>query len=607
MQYIETFFKEYPKELAAAGIVTVSIVLYIISIYTTSIPHFWILPVLLMVGCIADMLVNRRIKLIAIIGVLAVGSILIQAIPRVNQKGDLLNWAMIGPGLIKATIFATIIGVLIAVFLVKKHESKLLKTVEKTSNNIPMVPDLRNGSNITQEIEHPPVYLAKTLRGEKIIINGKDRYLHTLLIGSTGTGKTSAVLGPMVWQDLLKKHAGAQMGLTIVAPNSDFIYFARDCCRDLNIPFTLIDLDDPESQKFNPLEGDGQIVAEIMRTVLRSTFGEQEAFFAQAQELHAKNMMLLLKKLKGDNLTMMDVYQCLMDIGQAQDLVDEYRIKFGSDVITEYFQKEAFGINKDKIHQFAMGLRMQISDLLTNDAIANILVGKSDINLDQHMADGGVLLFNTGLGKMGRMSMVFGQFIIMHIQNAVFRRPGNEFDRIPHFLYIDELPVYFNPEFNRLLNLGRQYRCACTFTIQGPAQLETTKQGSTTRRIITNGCRNKIVIGIEDSGDAKLISEMFGEEEQTEIKKTRDRFSLIASKIQEQTKLKPRFPYTEILELPAWHGIIKTTAMGINQPPAEVKFEEPQIFRRRVANHLKNIPKHQLLVPQNEPPENFHN
>ena len=96
--------------------------------------------------------------------------------------------------------------------------------------------------------------------------------------------------------------------------------------------------------------------------------------------------------------------------------MDTYVEQYGNDVVTTYFQKEAFGKNKDKLHQFAMGLRMQISDLLSNDTIYNVLVGRSDIDLDRHMNEGGVLLVNTALGKMGHMSRTFGQFLIMHIQ-----------------------------------------------------------------------------------------------------------------------------------------------------------------------------------------------
>lgn len=65
--------------------------------------------------------------------------------------------------------------------------------------------------------------------------------------------------------------------------------------------------------RFNPLEGDATIVAEIMCTVLRSTFTEQSAFWGQAQEIHAQNTMLLLKQLRGDDITLLDVYQSLLD------------------------------------------------------------------------------------------------------------------------------------------------------------------------------------------------------------------------------------------------------------------------------------------------------
>ena len=106
----------------------------------------------------------------------------------------------------------------------------------------------------------------------------------------------------------------------------------------------------------------------------------------------------------------------------------------------------------------------------------------------------------------------------MHIQNAVFRRPGDEFSRIPHYLYIDELPVYFNPELEDLLNRGRKYRCACVFTIQGPSQLERGKsQGESMREVVINGCRNKIVIGMSLQALLNYYQKMFGEKRRYEI------------------------------------------------------------------------------------------
>ncbi|WP_157049096.1 type IV secretory system conjugative DNA transfer family protein [Syntrophomonas palmitatica] len=450
-------------------------------------------------------------------------------------------------------------------------------------------------NNQLSNTTHPDICICKNKMGGPVILKGMDRYLHTLLIGVTGTGKTSALLEPMIWQDLKNYRAGKQLGITVVAPDSEFPNKIKKWCQGLGVPYYAVDLDDPNSNKFNPLEGDATTVSEIMRTVLRATFGDQEAFFAQAQELHAKNTMLLLKRLRGDNLNLMDVYRALMDIEGMQTLVEDYEEQYGEDVITEYFKKEAFGRNRDKLHQFAMGLRLQISDLLTNETIRNVLVGKSDISLDHVMSEGGVLLFNTSLGKMGYMSRIFGQFLIMHIQNAVFRRPGTEFTRIPHYLYIDELPIYFNPELENLLNIGRKYRCACTFTIQGPSQLEIGKQGQATREKIMNGCRNKIILGVDSARDAKLLSETFGEQEKTEIKKNRKRFALLPDSYAETDKLKARFDYTKFLELPRWHGYVKLVQDGAALEPLEGIFEHPAEFIARVERELQKNKRISLL------------
>ena len=83
-----------------------------------------------------------------------------------------------------------------------------------------------------------------------------------------------------------------------MAPDAEVCHTVRNWCRMLNVPYAIVDLDDPNTSKFNPLEGDPIVVAEIMRTVLRATLVSRKRF-AQAQELHAKNTMLLLEEAKG--------------------------------------------------------------------------------------------------------------------------------------------------------------------------------------------------------------------------------------------------------------------------------------------------------------------
>ena len=143
--------------------------------------------------------------------------------------------------------------------------------------------------------------------------------------------------------------------------------------------------------------------------------------------------------------------------------------------------------------------------------------------------------------------------------------------------------------------MGRKYRCACTFTIQGPSQLEKGKHGQALREIIINGCRNKVVIGIESSKDAKLISEFLGENKDKEIRKTKKRFSVLPDSYTETEVDVARFTYTDVLEIPPWHGLVKVVNDGRNTEPVLGKFEEPWVFMERVNRELQKLEHHRVL------------
>lgn len=143
------------------------------------------------------------------------------------------------------------------------------------------------------------------------------------------------------------------------------------------------------------------------------------------------------------------------------------------------------------------------------------MIGKSDIDLDRHLAEGGVLIINTAMGELGKLGDAFGQFIMMHFQQAVLRRKDTERTQTPHVLYIDEFPRYVNPDFERLLAIGRSYRCATVLALQTTAQMAH-EDRPTFRDIVHETCRNKIVLNLGSEEDAKRFSREFGEYEVVE-------------------------------------------------------------------------------------------
>lgn len=418
-----------------------------------------------------------------------------------------------------------------------------------------------------------------------VIIKHHDRYLHTMCIGTTGTGKSSRVLKPMIEQDLKAIAKGEKLGVTIIEPKGDFADDVAAMCRSLKVPYIYINPLNPATPRFNPMSGEPELVAEIMRTVLRSLFGRQEAFFRLNQEVAARNTALLVKKIKGEDATMLDMVEALREQSILAMMVSNLERAEGESALTQYFKTEVMGDMKDKMQQFTLGLRLQLEDITGNQMMRRVMIGKSDVDLDKHLAEGGVLIINTAMGELGKLGDAFGQFIMMHFQQAVFRRKGTERTRTPHVLYIDEFPRYVNPDFERLLAIGRSYRCATVLALQTTAQM-VHEDRPAFRDIVLETCRNKIILNLGSEEDAKRFSKEFGEYEllkQTPSYK-RDGMLIIPWRLdsmREEFKTKERYSYTDLMELPRYHAVVRTVVDGQPQQPVLGKLELSNWDRQR--------------------------
>ncbi len=406
----------------------------------------------------------------------------------------------------------------------------------------------------------------------KIGIKYLDVFLHFLIMGPTGSGKTFGVIKPLAWQIIKYIVKIKKIGLTVVEPKGDLAEDIASWCKRHDISHVYINPLDENSAKFNPLQGDPQIVAESTRTVLKKLFGKQDAFFSQIQETAARNTILLLKRLHGDKLNLHDVVRVLRDQDKMREKVQLLERKTDpNDDLVQYFQKEVLGSLKGEYQKFAMGLRMQLEDLMGNDMLKQVITGESDINFDKHLEEGGILVVNTAMGPLGKLGDAFGTFLIMHLQNAVFRRPGNEYTRTPHVLIIDEAPRYINPDFERLLTIGRSFRCACVLALQSLGQLEVEERRGFTNIVMSN-CRNKVVFGGLDEEDARKFEKEFGDEEVNIVQGTYDNTLLKPQVLPERYRTtrnrEPRFLYTHIIELPQYHFIYRLYIDGKLQLPA---------------------------------------
>lgn len=345
---------------------------------------------------------------------------------------------------------------------------------------------------------------------------GSDMFTHMLVVGATRSGKTATILKPMIYQLLLAKKRGKKLGLTVVEPKGDLAQMVADMSEAMELPHTHIDpmLDD-KSAKFNPMEGETDRVAEATVIVLQGLFGKQDAFFATVQELSARYVTKLLKELNGDQMDIIDVLKTLRDPNVLKLRVAELRQRDGESDIVNFFETELLGTMADRYRQFVIGLRAQLENIVSNQSLRNIMTGTSDIDMNTHFDNGGILSVNTALGLLRSSGDAFGQFIIMHLQDGTLRRKGTEETRIPHFLIIDEFSRYINPEVETFLSLAAEYRVAGILATQSLGQLaiESGKlSGQEMKRTIMASCRNRIVFGGVTMDDAKDFAEEFGKD-----------------------------------------------------------------------------------------------
>lgn len=468
---------------------------------------------------------------------------------------------------------------------------------------------LRRGIGMGEGRAFPAHRSPLDLKIGRCVIPLRDRYLHTFVIGATGTGKTSCALKPMIWQDLQNIKKGYRLGITVVDPKGDLARDVAGMCSALGIPSIFIDPLNPASPGFNPLVGEIETVRIIMQTVLRSLFGRQEAFFRYTQEETLTHTIYVLKQLRGDDITITDMLEFLRKPSLMQAAVEELERRDGPSEHTEYFRYDVLSENlKEKMNQFTLGLRLQLGQITGNPLVNRILSTRKSVDLDRHLAEGGVLIVNTALGELGILGDVFGQFFIMHLQQAIFHRPGNEDTRIPHFLYIDEFSRYVNQYFEPMLSMGRSYRCGAVLALQSTFQMKLEGDPEFRRKVLSN-CRNKIVFNLEEYEDAKYFANEFGSQETVEKDKTYSRdqtflFPMRWSSMRETRKEKERFPYTKLMELRKFHAVIRTIVDDQPQQPviARLRFSPyDRSIKPRMARARQAKGKLDVRVPQHEP------
>lgn len=322
-------------------------------------------------------------------------------------------------------------------------------------------------------------------------------------------------------------------GITVLEPKSDLAEKVYMMSKKMGKEVQYFNPTLKECPYFNPLYGPEEIVIENMATTFGMFDQDSSSFFRDMADTLVRNGLRVVKRLKGNNATLLDFSAVIFATDEGKNMLKEFKrlktttneIRRENDDVHSWFANEYFN-EKSKTYEHCSGLRTKVNKLVSNKYLRVVLNPPSDnpelikkrgiIDFEKHLESNGVLAMATEQGVLGMLGDFIGFFLILSFQSAVLKRPGTEDTRRSNFFYVDEVQVFANPGFSNLLTQGRSYRVSCTLATQALDQLgmNSGKNGDAFIQLVTTNARNIVLFPGCNGKDAKYYSDQFGEKEE---------------------------------------------------------------------------------------------
>lgn len=453
--------------------------------------------------------------------------------------------------------------------------------------------------------------IVKDIRtGKTVTVLEKDRFLHTLVDGTSGTGKTSSTILPAIRddlnmrckaEDLQKKkvktleqenkvtctsppeihgfsindfapivsdteflspeEVEAQLhkiesqldnirlsfpvcGLTVLAPDDSLTDDVCNLCDVRNIHYNRIDATRALTGKrktytigmnpfylptnLNPSKCNEMIVkkAIIFSDVMQAITdlkGKADSYFTGLNRQMIANIAILVMVtvpvLRRRHATPTDLQELINNF----DLLPEYLDRLSEldrdtnqyTFIIQYIRDDLLGKGRTKMEDQSRGTRNIINEFLLMPANREVFCSQNSIDFDRILLNGEVTVCNYNLASGDTDAIAFGLFFLLSFNNAVLSRPGTERTRLPHFFYLDELPVLIHSSLEKNFSLFRKYRVAMFVAIQTLDQMMKNELTKYLKGVIL-GCAHIIVFGRSSLSDMEVFSKMAGIHDVTE-------------------------------------------------------------------------------------------
>lgn len=335
-----------------------------------------------------------------------------------------------------------------------------------------------------------------------------ERARHMLLIGSTGSGKTT-MMEYAAAQDIyagrglafIDPHGDSAKKLLKIIPEerkNDVVYISPN---DIAYPVGINPIEMPAG-----LSGDAYLiergrVTSALVSIMRKVFSDDDS---TAHNIEAIMRNVLHTALTVEGATIFTILKMLRNKKFRKSVItklDDDRLKdFWREEFGEAGSFQRVGMTKSVNHRI---------DAYESSVQTQRMLGqaKSTISFEDIMNSGKILICNLGKGDINEdESALIGTTILAKLKLAAERRSSiPEDQRNPFYVYVDEFQNFATKPFATMMSEARKFKLYLTIAEQSTEQQE---DASLTQTILANA-RTLILFGTGSSVDEQLLLPRF--------------------------------------------------------------------------------------------------
>jgi len=297
-------------------------------------------------------------------------------------------------------------------------------------------------------------------------IKREDRFLHTYVIGKTGTGK-STLLGNMAAQDL-----GRGNGFALIDPHGDLVErLYQEALLTGRRDVIYLNAADPDQRYgYNPLRHVRADRIPLAASGLLEVFKKMwsDAWGVRMEHILRNALYALLEQ---KTATLSDIPRLFRDSAYRKTVAASLKNEPVRLFWEKEFERYSFAYRADGV----ASIQNKIGAFLADPVMRRILTEpKEAISLRRIMDEGKVLLVNLGKGRIGEdSSALLGGLLVTTIGLAAYSRADTDIaSRRDFFVYVDEFQSFTTLAVANMLSELRKYRVGLTMAHQYLFQLE---------------------------------------------------------------------------------------------------------------------------------------